>query len=712
VSVEAAAFTATGNGTVSLTLSWACNATILDIVLKVGTTIVKQTQNTAPNGKSITLTYALSQSLPGSTVLTPYVKSTATGCAWALSGSYPVTGALTLGLYASTNTLVSETTSAAGTPSVAVSVPSIAAGSYYVKVTAGAVATPSLVLTEAHPVLDYAAVTLEFHNPSGTTIRSAAASGGTVTVSYETPDTGGYYWSVGNFSSDLTVPSFTWTTSTVSLASATAAFSVPLDAQPKPHPITTITADAAGPAHVKATWTSSGAVGGGIATPTFAVTSLDGSIAYGSKVGTAGTSGSVDFTALLPSAGEFLVRFTTKGLDKTSNGSMTVTYPKATAASMGLVLKDSLGEPVASSTAGAKPATINAPNLAKGTYSLVVSSTGGGTGTTTGSFTSRTPYVTLGYDALDHSVAIDDGYTTTAETLAPSGRVLERKVIDDATGAVTEHVDYGYADGGDSPAYTRPHGSTNPAAYTLYAGGAIVTAGAVVFQHANAHGDIIGTSDAAGNWTNVAPTDEYGLGTTPSSRLGWLGGQQRFVSGTGTGIIRMGVRLYDPHLGRFLSRDPIEGGCSNDYVYVSDPVNEFDLGGTKCPGWLASASRILGVGDYVRALREFKKGHYNKAVQLALASRASQYASKTSLALLKDAATASPKVAGKTLAKFFLIATAAATLLDVFCSSWSGSGRPGGFAPPNSSYQRGSDGKYPSGGSQPWLDSSGGLVSN
>jgi hypothetical protein len=99
-------------------------------------------------------------------------------------------------------------------------------------------------------------------------------------------------------------------------------------------------------------------------------------------------------------------------------------------------------------------------------------------------------------------------------------------------------------------------------------------------------------------------------------------------------------------------------------------------------------------------------------VQLALASRASQYASKTSLALLKDAATASPKVAGKTLAKFFLIATAAATLLDVFCSSWSGSGRPGGFAPPNSSYQRGSDGKYPSGGSQPWLDSSGGLVSN
>ncbi|MCW2573595.1 MAG: hypothetical protein JWO88_3653 [Frankiales bacterium] len=43
----------------------------------------------------------------------------------------------------------------------------------------------------------------------------------------------------------------------------------------------------------------------------------------------------------------------------------------------------------------------------------------------------------------------------------------------------------------------------------------------------------------------------------------------------------MGVRLYDPKLGRFLEVDPIEGGSANDYDYCNgDPINCFDLGGT------------------------------------------------------------------------------------------------------------------------------------
>jgi RHS repeat-associated protein len=45
-------------------------------------------------------------------------------------------------------------------------------------------------------------------------------------------------------------------------------------------------------------------------------------------------------------------------------------------------------------------------------------------------------------------------------------------------------------------------------------------------------------------------------------------------------IITMGARLYSPRDGRFLTIDPIKGGCANDYVYVAgDPLNQRDTSG-------------------------------------------------------------------------------------------------------------------------------------
>jgi RHS repeat-associated protein len=50
-----------------------------------------------------------------------------------------------------------------------------------------------------------------------------------------------------------------------------------------------------------------------------------------------------------------------------------------------------------------------------------------------------------------------------------------------------------------------------------------------------------------------------------------------------TGLVRFGVRDYDPVVGRWISKDPIrfDGGQANLYVYVNnDPVNDTDAFGT------------------------------------------------------------------------------------------------------------------------------------
>ncbi len=197
--------------------------------------------------------------------------------------------------------------------------------------------------------------------------------------------------------------------------------------------------------------------------------------------------------------------------------------------------------------------------------------------------------VTMQYDANDHATRIDDGTTHVDETLSPSGRVLRRVVTSPSGGTVTEDTTFGYAGGSDSPAWAKP---TAGGTVTTYLGGDIITGTTPSYQIANAHGDIVATMTQSGTITINPPVDEYGVttGTIPGSRLGWLGSQQRFTTAPSLGIIRMGVRLYDPNLGRFLEADPVLGGSCNDYDYVcADPINASDLDGTR-------RRRSLGVG--------------------------------------------------------------------------------------------------------------------
>ncbi|MFE5484147.1 DNRLRE domain-containing protein [Streptomyces sp. NPDC056527] len=106
--------------------------------------------------------------------------------------------------------------------------------------------------------------------------------------------------------------------------------------------------------------------------------------------------------------------------------------------------------------------------------------------------------------------------------------------------------------------------------------------GDTVLQLTNIHGDValqlpLDPAEAP----LVLDNDEYGnpRAGQPAARYNWLGGKQRSSEAL-NGLVLMGVRLYRPQSGRFLSIDPVYGGGANAYEYAgADPVNKFDLDG-------------------------------------------------------------------------------------------------------------------------------------
>ena len=47
-----------------------------------------------------------------------------------------------------------------------------------------------------------------------------------------------------------------------------------------------------------------------------------------------------------------------------------------------------------------------------------------------------------------------------------------------------------------------------------------------------------------------------------------------------TGLIKFGMRYYDPNLGRWTQRDPLSTLANGEYLYVAgNPINRTDRGG-------------------------------------------------------------------------------------------------------------------------------------
>ncbi|MER5754040.1 DNRLRE domain-containing protein [Streptomyces sp. NPDC002088] len=215
-----------------------------------------------------------------------------------------------------------------------------------------------------------------------------------------------------------------------------------------------------------------------------------------------------------------------------------------------------------------------------------------------GRTTTQASGATIGYYANDLVRQQTSGTSRQTWNLDAAGRLAawttESQGTDGTwtqTGSRTSH----YGSDTDSPDWTQETSSTITRNVQGIGGdlGAVTSAtGDTVLQLTDIHGDV--TVQLPLDTTKAAVAlayDEYGTpeGDTTATRYGWLGGKQR-SSETVTGATLMGVRLYDPTTGRFLSADPVPGGNANAYEYCNgDPLNRYDLDGRW--GWWKRAKR-------------------------------------------------------------------------------------------------------------------------
>ncbi|MER5466894.1 DNRLRE domain-containing protein, partial [Streptomyces sp. NPDC002668] len=153
------------------------------------------------------------------------------------------------------------------------------------------------------------------------------------------------------------------------------------------------------------------------------------------------------------------------------------------------------------------------------------------------------------------------------------------------TGSKTNHYD----SDGDNPRWITEDTTTGALTRNVESATGDLAAttsktGDTVLQLTTIHGDIALQLPLDTTKPPVAlDSDEYGNPRTgqTETRYNWLGAKQRSTE-TPTNLTLMGVRLYNPTTGRFLSLDPVYGGNANPYEYVhADPLNKYDLDGRR-----------------------------------------------------------------------------------------------------------------------------------
>jgi RHS repeat-associated protein len=148
--------------------------------------------------------------------------------------------------------------------------------------------------------------------------------------------------------------------------------------------------------------------------------------------------------------------------------------------------------------------------------------------------------------------------------------------------------------------------SSEPLQWVYYGfGGAMyqqVSSAWAEFKHWSLRGDLVATSDAAGTFTSAALTDAFGDMVNGSRQTyDWNGAWLYRNEALTGGLVKVGVRWYDPVVGRFLQQDPWLGSiyapltlnaygyCVNDPLQLVDPDGKLPLLAVVAIGFISGA---------------------------------------------------------------------------------------------------------------------------